>query len=109
VRQPLSPPPSASLTPPTGQIELYTHTPLITRLLSILTTTYNFRLCSLYLLESNFIDDAPKYFAGVMSAMSSMINLDCACINVMSKMDLVKSGDTGEKTQGGRNRRELQR
>lgn len=71
--------------------------------------TYNFRLCALYLLESNFIDDAPKFFAGTLSAMSSMINLDCSHINVMSKMDLVKSGDTGERTSGGRNHREMQR
>lgn len=79
-----------------GQIELYTHTSLLSRFVDILTTNFNYRLCALYLLESNFVDDAPKYFAGTLSAMSTMINLEVSQINVMSKMDLVKSGETGE-------------
>ncbi|CEH18175.1 atp-binding protein fet5 [Ceraceosorus bombacis] len=92
-----------------GQIELYTHTPLMTRLLTTLQQTYQFRLCSLYLVESNFIDDVNKFFAGTLSAMSSMINLDCSHINVMSKMDLVKRGETAQRTKGGKNKRELDR
>lgn len=79
-----------------GQIELYTHTSLLSRFVNLLTQNFNYRLCALYLLESNFVDDAPKFFAGTLSAMSTMINLEVAQINVMSKMDLVKRGETGE-------------
>lgn len=95
----------------TGQIELYTHTPLMARLLSHLSTTYSFRLCQLYLLESHFIDDVSKYFAGTLSAMSAMINLEVSWINVLSKMDLVERGETGGRLAGGgvRAKREMER
>lgn len=95
-----------------GQIELYTHTPLMARFLSHLATTYSFRLCQLYLLESHFIDDVAKYFAGTLSAMSAMINLEVPWINVLSKMDLVERGETGGRAAGGgglRAKRELER
>jgi len=35
------------------------------------------------------VEDKSKFFAGVMSAMSAMINLEIPHINVMSKMDLL--------------------
>lgn len=35
------------------------------------------------------MEDKSKFFAGVMSAMSAMINLEIPHINVMSKMDLL--------------------
>ncbi|CAO1636807.1 unnamed protein product [Sympodiomycopsis kandeliae] len=94
-----------------GQIELYTHTPLMARFLSHLSTTYSFRLCQLYLLESHFIDDVSKYFAGTLSAMSAMINLEVPWINVLSKMDLVERGETGGKLGGGgiKAKREMER
>ncbi|KAK9766585.1 hypothetical protein K7432_004243 [Basidiobolus ranarum] len=50
---------------------------------------WNFSICGVYLLESQFIEDKSKYFSGVLSAMSAMINLEIPHINVMSKMDLV--------------------
>jgi len=78
-----------------GQIELYTHTPLLSKFINILTSTYNYRVSACYLLESNFIDDVNKYFAGTLSAMSSMINLEVPMINVLSKVDLLKRGETG--------------
>lgn len=93
-----------------GQIELYTHTPLVQRILSYLSISHNFRLCQLYLLESHFVDDVGKYFAGTLSAMSAMINLEVPWINVLSKMDLVERGETGGKLAGGlRGKRELER
>ncbi|ORY56538.1 GPN-loop GTPase, partial [Leucosporidium creatinivorum] len=58
-----------------GQIELYTHIP-----------------------------DPAKYFSGVLSAMSCMVGLEVPSVNVMSKMDLVKKGTTGEKRRKDVNR-----
>lgn len=48
------------------------------------------RLSAVYLLESQFMQDKPKFFAGVMSAMSCMMALGIGMICLMSKMDLVK-------------------
>lgn len=39
--------------------------------------------------KKQFVEDKSKFFAGVMSAMSAMINLEIPHINVMSKMDLL--------------------
>ena len=72
-----------------GQIELYTHFPIMSRLVSIL-RNHDIRLCATYLLESQFMEDRAKYFSGVLSAMSCMINLEIPHLNIMSKMDLSK-------------------
>ena len=57
----------------------------------------NIQLVSVYLLESQFMEDPAKYFSGVLSAMSCMVGLEVPSVNVMSKMDLVRKGTTGEK------------
>lgn len=36
------------------------------------------------------MEDPAKYFSGVLSAMSCMVGLEVPCVNVMSKMDLVR-------------------
>lgn len=96
-----------------GQIELYTHTPLLSKFIGVLQTSYNYHVCACYLLESNFVDDVNKYFAGTLSAMSSMINLEVPMINVLSKVDLLKRGETGSSrsvmARGGRTGKGLDR
>ncbi|KAJ1927543.1 hypothetical protein IWQ60_001522 [Tieghemiomyces parasiticus] len=71
-----------------GQIELYTHFPVMRRLCETL-QRWNFRVCGVYVLDSQFMEDTAKYFAGVMTATSAMINLEIPHINVMSKMDIM--------------------
>lgn len=75
-----------------GQIELYTHIPVVPTLVQHLTRTgaLNVNLCAAYLLESTFIIDRAKFFAGTLSAMSAMIMLEIPHVNILSKMDLVK-------------------
>lgn len=85
-----------------GQIELYTHIPLLPRLLSHLQTSLNFRTSAAYLIDSQFMQDKTKFFAGVMSAMSCMLSLGVSMVCIMSKMDLVKDSK-------GRVKREVSR
>ncbi|KAI1325769.1 GPN-loop GTPase 3 like protein [Xylariaceae sp. FL0255] len=75
-----------------GQIELYTHVPILPSLVRFLTRGGNLdvRLCAAYLLEATFVVDRAKFFAGTLSAMSAMIMLEVPHINILSKMDLVK-------------------
>lgn len=75
-----------------GQIELYTHIPVVPELVRYLTRTgaLNVNLCAAYLLESTFVVDRAKFFAGTLSAMSAMIMLEIPHVNILSKMDLVK-------------------
>lgn len=75
-----------------GQIELYTHIPVVPTLVKHLTRAgaLNVNLCAAYLLESTFIIDRAKFFAGTLSAMSAMIMLEIPHVNILSKMDLIK-------------------
>ncbi|KAI1403431.1 GPN-loop GTPase [Hypoxylon fuscum] len=75
-----------------GQIELYTHVPILPALVRFLTRTgsLDIRLCAAYLLEATFVVDRAKFFAGTLSAMSAMIMLEVPHLNILSKMDLVK-------------------
>ncbi|EAZ63668.1 putative transcription factor Fet5 [Scheffersomyces stipitis CBS 6054] len=73
-----------------GQIELYTHIPVLPTIVKHLQTSLNFNLCATYLLEAPFIIDTSKFFSGALSAMSAMILLELPHINILSKIDLVK-------------------
>lgn len=74
-----------------GQIELYTHVPILPALVKHLTRgSLNINMCAAYLLESTFISDQSKFFAGTLSAMSAMLMLEIPHVNILSKMDLVK-------------------
>ncbi|WEW61647.1 hypothetical protein PRK78_007138 [Emydomyces testavorans] len=75
-----------------GQIELYTHVPLLPRLVQYLSRAgpLNISLCAAYLMESTFVVDRAKFFAGTLSAMSAMILLEMPHVNILSKMDQVK-------------------
>lgn len=75
-----------------GQIELYTHIPILPALVKHMTRngSLDIRLCAAYLLEATFVVDRAKFFAGTLSAMSAMIMLEVPHINILSKMDLVK-------------------
>ncbi|KAK4189718.1 GPN-loop GTPase [Podospora australis] len=75
-----------------GQIELYTHVPILPTLVHFLRQPGNLdiRLCAAYLLEATFVVDKAKYFAGSLSAMSAMYMLGLPHLNILSKMDLVK-------------------
>jgi len=74
-----------------GQIELYSHVPILPNLVKHLSTHLNYSLCASYLIESSFVVDKSKFFAGTLSAMSAMIMLEIPHLNILSKMDLVKS------------------
>lgn len=74
-----------------GQIELYTHVPIIPQLIKHLTRgSLNISMCAAYLLESSFIADRAKFFSGTLSAMSAMIMMELPHVNILSKMDQVK-------------------
>lgn len=72
-----------------GQIELYTHMTVIRQLAEVLTQKFNFRLCAVFLLDSQFLVDGPKFLSGTMTALSVMVNLELPHLNVITKMDLL--------------------
>lgn len=72
-----------------GQIELYTHIPVLPTIVRHLQQQLNMSLCVVYLLEAPFVTDRAKFFSGALSAMSAMMMLETPHINVLSKMDLI--------------------
>lgn len=75
-----------------GQIELYTHVPVLPALVKYLSQpgSLDIRMAAVYLLEATFVVDRAKFFSGTLSAMSAMLMLEVPHINILSKMDLVK-------------------
>lgn len=71
-----------------GQIELYTHVPVMKQLVEAL-RDWNFYVCGVFLLDSQFLIETSKYFSGVLVTLSTMVNLEIPQVNVLSKMDLL--------------------
>ena len=71
-----------------GQIELYTHLPIMRQLVEQL-EKWNFRTCAVFLLDSQFLLDSSKFFSGVLAALSVMVTLEIPHVNIMSKVDLL--------------------
>lgn len=49
----------------------------------------NFRLCGIFLIDSQFMVDPQKFISGTMAALSVMVNLEIPHLNILSKMDLL--------------------
>lgn len=58
-----------------GQIELYTHLNMGRQLVDLL-QSWNFRICSVFLVDSQFMIDGAKFLSGTMAALSVMANLE---------------------------------
>ena len=73
-----------------GQIELYSHLPVMNRVMEML-RRLDFQCCGVYLIDASFTLDSAKLMSGMLAALSAMIKLEVAHINVLSKCDLVVS------------------
>ncbi|XP_018328666.1 GPN-loop GTPase 3 isoform X2 [Agrilus planipennis] len=71
-----------------GQIELYTHLTAIRKLINLL-QNWNFNVCSVFLVDVQFMTDGAKFLSGTMAALSVMVNLEIPHVNLLSKMDLL--------------------
>ncbi|KAJ3615952.1 hypothetical protein Zmor_012168 [Zophobas morio] len=74
-----------------GQIELYSHSTIVREIVEHL-ERMDFRICAVYLLDSQFIQDPSKFFGGCLSSMSAMIRLELPHVNILNKMDIIGSG-----------------
>lgn len=78
-----------------GQIELYTHLGVGKQLVELL-TSWNFRVCSVFLIDSQFMIDGAKFLSGTMAALSVMANIELPHVNILSKMDLLSKTTRGK-------------
>jgi GPN-loop GTPase len=70
-----------------GQIELYSHLPIMRNLARLL-TGWGYRVGSVYLLDALFVLDPPKFISGCMLSLSCMLQLELPHINVITKCDM---------------------
>jgi hypothetical protein len=49
----------------------------------------NFQPCALYLIDATFCQDPTKFLSAAMTALSTMVMLECAHLNVLTKCDLL--------------------
>ncbi|KRY71825.1 GPN-loop GTPase 3 [Trichinella pseudospiralis] len=71
-----------------GQIELYTHVPVMRKVVNEL-ARLDFRLCTIFALDTQFLLDSPKFISGSLVALSTMLNLELPHVNVLTKVDLL--------------------
>ena len=73
-----------------GQIELYTHVPIMKQVIEKMGTWgYTSRICSVFIVDATFVCDAPKFISGSLLSLSAMIALELPHVNVLTKCDLM--------------------
>lgn len=71
-----------------GQIELFTHIPVLRTLVDFMRND-GWNVCAVYCLDSHFITDSSKFIAGCFQAMSAMVTLEAPHLNILTKVDLM--------------------
>lgn len=71
-----------------GQLELYSHVGVMPKLVNEL-RRWGYKMCAVYLIDSQFISDSAKFISGLLLCLSAMLHLELPHINVLSKLDLV--------------------
>jgi hypothetical protein len=72
-----------------GQIELYTHLPIMQKFVNFIQKQCSYSLCAIYLLDSLFITDSTRFISGTLMCLSAMIQLELPHLNILTKCDLV--------------------
>lgn len=73
-----------------GEIELYSHVPVFRTIINYLQRN-DWRVISVYTIDSHFMTDVTKFISGAMQALCSMVLLEVPNINLLTKLDLCPS------------------
>ncbi|XP_058614372.1 GPN-loop GTPase 3 [Onychostoma macrolepis] len=71
-----------------GKRSSCTHLPVMKQLVEQL-QQWEFRVCGVFLVDSQFMVETFKFISGVMAALSAMVMLEIPQVNIMTKMDLL--------------------
>lgn len=74
-----------------GQVELFMMHDNLKQIIGTLTDKWHYRLCAVSLVDGHLCTDASKYISMLLLALNTMLHLEMPQINVLSKIDLVKS------------------
>lgn len=75
-----------------GQIELWTHEPVMKKIVKLL-ESWEFKMCSIYLLDAHFVTDASKFISGALNVTSAMLHFELPHLSILSKVDLLSGKD----------------
>lgn len=64
------------------------HLPVMKQLVQQL-EWWEFRVCGVFLVDSQFMVESYKFISGILAALSAMISLEIPQVIVMTKMDLL--------------------
>jgi len=73
-----------------GQIELYTHIPVMNKIIDQLRSWGFDRIVSVFVVDATFVTEPAKFLSGSLLALSAMIALQLPHVNVLSKCDLIE-------------------
>jgi len=72
-----------------GQLELYSHYPLMKDLTHRL-RKLGVNVCSVFCLDSTFLQEQSKFISGCVLSLASMVQLELSHITVLTKCDLIE-------------------
>lgn len=72
-----------------GQIELYSHLDVMTRLTKAIQNA-GYNMCSMYCADGTFINEPSKYLSACLTSVATMTQLTLPHINVLTKCDRVQ-------------------
>ncbi|CAJ0573253.1 unnamed protein product, partial [Mesorhabditis spiculigera] len=75
-----------------GQIELYSHLPVMRQIVDAL-RSWDFHVCSVFLIDTQFVLEPAKFMGGALAALSTMVAIETPHINVLTKMDLLSESN----------------
>mmetsp|Transcript_6113 Transcript_6113/g.10658 ORF Transcript_6113/g.10658 Transcript_6113/m.10658 type:complete len:266 (-) Transcript_6113:551-1348(-) len=77
-----------------GQLELYTHVPIVRRVLDAMRMWgFESSMVGVFCIDATFLTETSKFISGSLLSLSAMIALELPHINVLTKCDLMAEGD----------------
>lgn len=72
-----------------GQVELYTHHDVMTKITQQLVKALDLRLTAVHLIDSTLCVDAYRYMSAVLLSLAAMMQMELPHINVLTKIDML--------------------
>lgn len=77
-----------------GQLELYTHVPIMRRILDRMKLWgYDGSMVSVFCVDAAFLTDTNKFLSGSLLSLSAMIALELPHVNILTKCDLMDENE----------------
>lgn len=74
-----------------GQVELYTHSTCVQKLLRKMVATMNLRLTVVQLMDALYCTDVTKFISAAVLGTTTLLRLELPTVSVLSKVDLLNS------------------